>query len=489
MTNGHAPPPLRFAIYARVSSVEQAGPDSASIETQLANCLTLVEREGGAVVDRYVDDKTYKVGGRTVEPSGERADRPEFQRMLADIRAGKVNAVAAWHEWRLYRDFRPFVDFIEVARVQKPAVRLWHGQWSEQFAVFGAWMGKADNDHRTAQTMKGRRAKAEKGFAATGMPLFYRTVRNDKGKRVGAELRPEYGAWLADLARLFLSGLTYDEIALQLGDNPATGRRIQKSGVISILKNKFLRGLIDIDRWSTAPNRMLVAGKHTPAWDEATCLAIERELERRARHGRSIAHSGSFTFSGLLRCGYAGSGKLMTGIKGTKRPWVTYNCRMSWRVKHGYESGVAHPPNNLSEIKVRALLQQVGEHITEDMAWAEAQRHVKTLPTVPNAWHAEVAKLRTDLAEIVAELDALPAAARRSRAGLEDDQRRMARRLAALEEVAPPIDLPAVDPEVLAVAIMDFYRLDFATAAPDEIRSKFPWDALYLRAGELVPPP
>lgn len=488
MTDSHTP--LRFGLYARVSSSEQAGPDTASIDTQISNCTTLIEREGGKLVEKYVDDKAYRVKGRMVEPSGERADRPEWLRMLQDLRAGKINAVAVWHSWRLFRDYRPFVDFIEIVRKHETVVKVWNGYFDAKYAVFEAWAGKQDNDHRTAQTMKGRRAKAERGFAPTLAPLFYRTVRNERGKRTGHALIPEYRAWLDELARLFLAGHAYDEIAKALGTNPTTGRRLSKSVVARILGNRFMFGLVELDRYAQNPRPMTVAGQHPPAWDAATCAAIERELARRARHGTSSTHGGRFPFSGLLRCGYAGCGKLMTGTQGTKwRRWPFYSCRHNWQVTRGYAPGTPHAPNHIHEGKLRQQLVDLGAHLTYDQALEQARALSRALPTAPSQWHAEVAKLRADLAEIAAELAALPEAAKRARAGLEEDQRRLARRLAALEDVTPPAEVPAVPPDEIARRLLDFFALDLLTAPREVIQARFPWDALYVRAGEIVAPP
>lgn len=487
--NGNRKPlELRFGLYARVSSVEQTGPDTASIETQVENCTTLIEREGGRLVETYVDDKAYRVNGRIVEPSGERADRPQWLRMLDDLRSGKINAVAVWHAWRLFRDYRPFTDFIEVVRKKDTVVKVWHGYFDVRYAVFEAWAGKQDNDHRTAQTAKGRRAKAERGFAPTTMPAFYRTVRDERGKRIGAELRPEHRAWLDELARRFLAGEPYDEIALALGTNPATGKHASSSTLIRLLKNKFMRGLIELD-WSSDNEPLIVTGQHPPAWDADTCAAIERELARRAQHGRAVYHGGRFAFSGLLRCGYPGCGHALVGVQPSGKNWPYYHCSFGWRVRHGYLPGTPHPPNGMSEHKLRRILADLGRHITPEMALAHAREYARALPAVPNAWHAEVAKLRADLAEIDAELAALPAALERARTGLEQDRGRLARRLAALESVAPPADVPPIDPEALARGILAFYALDLLTATRDELRAHFPWDALYLRAGELVAPP
>lgn len=482
-------PALRWGCYARVSSEEQAGPDSASIEVQLRDTLAIIQREGGELVDTYCDNKAYlDAGGRKVQPSGERADRPEFQRMLADLKAGRINAIAAWHEWRLYRDFRPFVDLIEVARVKHPTVRLFHGQWSEQFAVFGAWMGKSDNDHRRVQTAKGKRAKAEKGFSPTSLSRFYVTVRDERGKRVGVVLRPEHRAWLDELARLFIAGVPYHAIAAQLGTNPTTGRRLTTSTLTYLLKNKFMFGLVDIDKSAADPERLVVPGQQPPAWDEATCAAIRAEHARRAALGRSGAHGGKYAFTGILRCGYCG--KLMSGMQGQARARPYYSCHRRWLAARGYLDETPHPPNHVSEQRILAVLQALGQQLTPERIEALAVSTAAPRKTLVDL-EQNLKRARDELAEVVAELSALPATSRRARAGLEDEQRYLSDRLSVLEQMAAQPVLEVVSDERRA-AIAAFYgQGEVAMLNGAALRALVvpAWEALYFKHGVLVTPP
>ena len=488
-SNGHTPAALRWGRYVRVSSEEQAGPDSASIEVQLRDTQSIIEREGGALIDTYCDNKAYPdADGRRVQPSGERADRPEFQRMLADLRSGRINAIVAWHEWRLYRDFRPFVDLIEVARVKHPTVRLFHGQWAEQFAVFGAWMGKADNDHRRIQLTKGRRSKAEKGFSPSIIPPFYATVRDDKGKRVGVVLRPEYRAWLDELARLFVSGLPYNAIAQQLGTNPATGKRLGTTTVAYLLKNKFMFGLIEIDKSARDPDRLVVPGLQPPAWDEATCAAIRAEHARRAARGQSGPHGGKYPFTGIVRCGYCG--KLMSGLQGKARQRPYYGCHRRWLQMRGYLPGEAHPPNHVSEQRLIAVLQALGQDLTpvglETLLLTTAAPRKTLIDLDHNARRA-----RDELAEIEAELALLPATSRRARTGLEEEHRYLSDRLAVLEQMTAQPVVEVVSDERRASIQVFFGHGDLAALSGAELRALVvpAWEALYFKHGELVAPP
>lgn len=490
-TNGHHPlPPLRFGRYARVSTSEQAGPDTASIEDQLRDTLILIEREGGVLVDTYCDKDAYRVDGRLVDPSGERADRPQFQRMLADLKSGRINAIAAWHEWRLYRDFRPFTDFIEIARVTKPTVRLWHGFWVEQFAVFGAWQGKADNDHRTAQTGKGRRAKAEKGFPLTAAPDCYKVVRNDQGKRAGYELRGECRDYLARAAALFVAGTSYADMAIQLGRNPITGVALSADKLRDIMRNPFFRGKVAPKWRDGAPLFVMDSPHHPAAWDAATCAAIERELARRAALGRSQPHSGKFLLSGLLRCGICG--RLMSGhvSRRGKSPW--YACPLGERHKKPQpaDRGRTHGYNGISEHKVIAQLMYLGEFVTEANAEEVAARYVLPGRQRPGPTAETLSRKRAELAETQAELDVTPASSIRAHTFLTGEVARLFKELAQLEKQAEQALDPRAAIVLTAPIVLRVFRPDTFKLPPAALRAELQQlPAVWAKDGRLCDAP
>jgi DNA invertase Pin-like site-specific DNA recombinase len=82
----------RAAIYCRISR-DRTGA-GLGVERQEADARALAERLGLEVAALYVDND--------ISASG-RKPRPEYLRMLDDIRAGRIAAVIAWHTDRLHR--------------------------------------------------------------------------------------------------------------------------------------------------------------------------------------------------------------------------------------------------------------------------------------------------------------------------------------------------------------------------------------------------
>ena len=95
----------RTAVYVRLS-IENSGKDDdgASIENQKKMCLEYV--------DSHKDLKLYGIyedNGR----KGTNTDRPEFQRMMADIQKGKVNCIIVKDLSRFSRDYIDAGNYLE----------------------------------------------------------------------------------------------------------------------------------------------------------------------------------------------------------------------------------------------------------------------------------------------------------------------------------------------------------------------------------------
>lgn len=94
----------RTAAYARLSVEDSKNPDCDSIENQLS------------LVRNYIESKPYLT--QTAEyidngVSGTRFDRPEFMRMVADMRAGRIDCIVVKDLSRLGRNYLETGDYLE----------------------------------------------------------------------------------------------------------------------------------------------------------------------------------------------------------------------------------------------------------------------------------------------------------------------------------------------------------------------------------------
>jgi site-specific DNA recombinase len=104
----------RVGVYARVSKAEAKRRDETSIPVQLADCRLRAEsEEGWEIVDTYED-----TGISAWNP---RRKRPAFERLLADVEAGKVDTVLVREQERLLRqlgDTKRIQDLAEAGKLR-----------------------------------------------------------------------------------------------------------------------------------------------------------------------------------------------------------------------------------------------------------------------------------------------------------------------------------------------------------------------------------
>ena len=80
------------AIYARIS--QDRASEGLGVQRQLKDCRAEAVRRGWTVADEYVDDDISAYTGKS---------RPNYRRMLDDLRDRRVDSVIVWHLDRLHR--------------------------------------------------------------------------------------------------------------------------------------------------------------------------------------------------------------------------------------------------------------------------------------------------------------------------------------------------------------------------------------------------
>lgn len=108
--------PTRPAIYVRISrDQEKLG---KGVERQREDCEALVARRGWGEPTIYEDNDISAYSGKR---------RPSYERLLADLRSGRVDAVVVWHTDRLHRstkELEAFIDIIESTKARVEAVTM-----------------------------------------------------------------------------------------------------------------------------------------------------------------------------------------------------------------------------------------------------------------------------------------------------------------------------------------------------------------------------
>jgi len=104
---------VRCAIYTRKSVEQGLEQEFNSLDAQRASCEAYIkakEYEGWRLVDERYDDGGY---------SGKDTNRPAFQKLLADVRSGRVNMVVCYKIDRLSRRLSDFVETLKTLEANR----------------------------------------------------------------------------------------------------------------------------------------------------------------------------------------------------------------------------------------------------------------------------------------------------------------------------------------------------------------------------------
>lgn len=97
----------KCGLYIRVSTDLQAMTKEGSLDTQLDMLRKCVDLKDGITDEDWIVAEVYREEGR----SGKNTDRPEYQRMLRDIRQGRIDTVLCTKIDRMSRSILDFLEF------------------------------------------------------------------------------------------------------------------------------------------------------------------------------------------------------------------------------------------------------------------------------------------------------------------------------------------------------------------------------------------
>ena len=149
---------MKTAIYLR-QSLDRAG-DMLAVDRQREDCLKLCGQRGWTNVAEYQDNDRSATNGKP---------RPDYLRMIADIRDGKIERVVAWHQDRLHRDVRELLAFAELAVEHDLKLATVTGDIDlatddgEFMATIGAALARKETRRKSARQKRAAKQLAEDG--------------------------------------------------------------------------------------------------------------------------------------------------------------------------------------------------------------------------------------------------------------------------------------------------------------------------------------
>ena len=335
-------PMLKVAIYARVSTEEQAE-HGYSIEAQLDTLRQYCQLYHRRIVGEYVD---RGVSGK------EMTKRLELQRLLKDADEGVFEEVIVWKFNRMSRKTKDLLEIVD--RLDRR--NIYFRSFSENFdtatpmgrfalQMMGA-VGELERNTIVENVKLGLKQRARQGFHNGGSCLGYQTVElpggDRKHRKTSLEIVPEEAAVVRRIFSYYVTGRGFRSIANQLnkeGARTKKGNTFSPDSIREIIINPVYAGLVRYNRfegWSEKRRRgknsqpIIAEGRHEAIIDRATwdkAMAIYKGKNK--VHQR--IHSGENVLSGLLRCPECGTPMVISRSQyrlknGTKVYQRYYSC-------------------------------------------------------------------------------------------------------------------------------------------------------------------
>jgi site-specific DNA recombinase len=318
---------VRVAAYCRVSVAERGEKQFTSITAQREALRSYVASQHGlgwrAVDETYEDDG---ISGATVE-------RPGFQRMLADARAGKFDLLAVVRFDRLSRSQLDFLRTVEeldqlgvkfVSTSQSFDTSTPMGKCMLGVVSAFAQLERAVISERTKDKMGAARRK---GMWTGGRPVLGYNVVDKKlvvdpdeaavVRRI-FDLYLELGGVIAVVEELKLLGIYQKKWTTKSGREQG-GAHFEKNTLACLLKNPLYAGCV-------RAGAKVVEGEHDAILARQVWDAVQRQLAAQApNNGARPARRSTSLLSGLAKC-KCGSSMTRTTCKRHERTYSYLTC-------------------------------------------------------------------------------------------------------------------------------------------------------------------
>jgi len=319
----------RVAGYARVSDGKDAM--LRSLSAQVSYYSGLIQRNPEWVYCGVYADEDY---------TGTKDDRPEFQRLLEDCRAGKLDLVITKSVSRFARNTVTTLETVRELRALNIGV-FFEEQGINTLGADGEFLLTLLASYAQEESFscsENCKWRIRKQFAE-GKPTPCKVY----GYTRDYEIIPEEAEIVRQIFADYLGGMGVLAIQKKL---LAGGVSFNKNALVGMLRNEKYTGNLLLQKTYTQDHlskrrlkntgqlpMYLVEGNHAPIIDRATFEAAQAEIARRKQEA-GIRKQGSgerYAFTGLIRCGICGApfGHKIAGAgpRYKKPVWIcnTYN--------------------------------------------------------------------------------------------------------------------------------------------------------------------
>ncbi len=313
------------------------------------------EREEGSLVshpqriEKFVESKNLQHGGQwgqitdwyvDRDLSGKDMNRPEFQRMLADIKSGRINAIVVTELSRLNRKVKDFCEVYDFFKDHKVALFSLRENFDTSTAIGELMliqaMSFAQYERQTIvdRIKRGARARAERGLANGYVPLGFRPVPHRPNYR---EVDEKEAIYVEMIFRKFLELKKLSPLLQHLNQNgyvtkefvtkkgvKAGGNKWTISSLYSVLTNRAYIGEREINKHArgvrqsdlSEDDKYFFVDAHWPAIvSEDLFYDVQNLLEQNRKKARRYIHQ--YRLTGIIFCSECG--EKLVGKSGTGR--------------------------------------------------------------------------------------------------------------------------------------------------------------------------
>nr|WP_117148878.1 recombinase family protein [Paraliobacillus zengyii] len=341
-------PQKKAAIYARVSTVEQAE-EGYSIDEQIRVLREWCEREGYVVYREYVDRGK---SGKNIK------GRPALQQLLSDTQQKEFDLVLVWKMNRFSRKSLDLLGIVDELKNKGIGFRSYTEKYETespsgvlQFQMMAA-IAEFERANIAENVKMGMIARAKEGSWNGGQVLGYDVVsspsNNSKRKASKLVVNEIEAQSVRKIFQLYTEGHGYKSIAGYLnrgGHRTKRNKGFSINSIKTIVTNPIYKGIIRYNvrrdwnekrRNNINPDPIMEKGKHeaiisNEVWEKAQAIM-------KTRGGKpNRVHSGEFPLTGIMRCPMCGAGMVLSRTTnrkkdGTKRILEYYACG-AWKNK------------------------------------------------------------------------------------------------------------------------------------------------------------
>ncbi|MEX0755341.1 MAG: recombinase family protein [Actinomycetota bacterium] len=293
---------MKAGIYVRISQDRES--EEHGIDRQERDARTLAKQRGWTVVDVFADNDVSATSGRR---------RPEWERLLADLASGRIDAVVAYSSSRMYRRPR---DLERLVKLNPPIATVVSGTINLDTAdgrMMAGILAQIDQAEAERLGERVRRSKADRAAAGTWLgggrrPYGYDRIA-EPDEPVRHVVNRAEAAIIRETVRRALRGEALGRIVADLnarGVTTASGKRWRPAHLRRLHRSTFHAGLTPSGKRGNWP-RIVTPDQHR------LLLAKFPPSANRGRGKGSREAAVKYALSGIASCGDCGSRMLGSG--------------------------------------------------------------------------------------------------------------------------------------------------------------------------------